>query len=82
VKIVTRAEAQLFMAELPRDQESTAVASELADRIMRFVAIAGNSRIPGWVLAAQSWRPSRSDGQQPFAAPILTRPERKRAVLG
>lgn len=81
VKIAKRAGVQAFIVELPRYQGFTAVASELADRNISFVEIAGNSRISVSVLAAQSWQYKRSDAQQLFSAPILTRPEWKRAVL-
>jgi hypothetical protein len=44
--------------------------------------IAGNSRITISVLAPQSWHYDRPDAQLLFSAPILTRPEWKRDVLG
>jgi hypothetical protein len=81
-KIVKQAAPQAFIVDLPRYQEFTAVASELADRNISFVEIAGNSRITVSVLAPQSWQYDRSDAQQLFSAQMLTRPEWKRALLG
>jgi hypothetical protein len=82
VKIVKQIGPQAFIVDLPRYQEFTSVAVELADRGIHFVEIAGNSRITISVLAPQSWRYGSPDAQQLFSAPILTRPEWKRAVLG
>lgn len=82
VKIVKQVGAQEFIVDMPRYQEFTAVASEFADHDVRFVEIAGNSRITISVLAPQSWRYDRPDAQQLFSTPILTRPEWKRVVLG
>jgi len=82
VKVVKQAGPQAFIVDIPRYQEFTAVASELADHDIHFVEIAGNSRITVSILAPQSWRYDRPDAQQLFSAPILTRPEWKRAVLG
>jgi len=82
VKIVKQSGPQAFIVDLPRYQEFTTVASGFAERDIRFVEIAGNSRITSSVLAPQSWRYDRSDAQQLFSAPILTRAEWKRTVLG
>jgi hypothetical protein len=82
VKIVKQAGPQSFIVDIPRYQEFTTVAAELADRDVHFVEIAGNSRINISVLAPQSWLYDRTDAQQLFSAPLLTRPEWKRAVLG
>jgi hypothetical protein len=82
VKIVKQAGPQAFIVDMPRYQEFSTLAAELADREIHFVEIAGNSRITISVLAPQAWRYDRSDAQQLFSAPILTRPEWKRVVLG
>ena len=82
VKIVQQAGPRVFIVDLPRYQEFTVLAGELADRDIHFVEIAGNSRITFSVLAPQSWQYDRADAQPLFSAPILTRPELKRAVLG
>jgi hypothetical protein len=79
---VKQAGPQSFIVDIPRYQEFTTVAAELADRDVHFVEIAGNSRINISVLAPQSWLYDRTDAQQLFSAPLLTRPEWKRAVLG
>jgi hypothetical protein len=82
VKIVKQVGLQAFIVDMPRYQEFSTLAAELADRDIHFVEIAGNSRITVSVLAPQAWRYDRPDAQQLFSAPILTRPEWKRAVLG
>jgi hypothetical protein len=82
VKILKQAGAQAFILDMPRYQEFTALAVELTDRDIHFVEIAGNSRITISVLAPQSWHYDRPDAQLRFSAPILTRPEWKRDVLG
>jgi hypothetical protein len=82
LKIVKQAGARAFIVDMPRYQEFTTVAAALGDRDIYFVEIAGNSRINVSVLAPRAWRYDRRDAQQLFSAPILTRPEWKRTVLG
>ncbi len=45
VKIVKQAGPQAFIVDMPRYQEFSTLAAELADREIHFVEIAGNSRI-------------------------------------
>ena len=82
MKIVQQAGPHAFIVDLPRYQQFTALAAELADRDVHFVEIAGNSRITISVLTPQSWHYDRPDAQPLFSAPVLTRPEWKRDVLG
>jgi hypothetical protein len=81
-KEVKQVGPQAFLVDIPRYQEFTSVASALAEHDVHFVEIAGNSRIIVSVLAPQSWNDDRSKAQQLFSAPVLTRPELKRVVLG
>lgn len=81
-KIVQQAGANNFIVEIPRYQEFTTVATELAGRDMHFVEIAGNSRIILSVIAPEAWRYGGADAQPLFATRILTHPEMQRFVLG
>ena len=82
VKKLKQVAAQEFIVDLPRYQEFTSVASELAERDVHFVEIAGNSYIVMSVLAPQSWHYDRDDGQELFSISVLTRQEIKRVVIG
>lgn len=82
VKIMSQAGPRAFVVDIPRYQEFTEIASELAERGVRFIDIAGNSEILVSVLAPQSWRYANADAHQLFSNPILTRPGMQRVVLG
>ncbi|HLJ30585.1 MAG TPA: hypothetical protein VKY85_28025 [Candidatus Angelobacter sp.] len=81
VKVVKDAGSGAFIVDLPRYQEFTGAALELAQRDIHFVEIAGNSQILVSALAPASWNYRHPDAQQLFSTPILTRPEVKRVVL-
>lgn len=80
VKEVKQVGPRAYIVDIPRYQEFTSVALELARRDVRFVEIAGNSRIIVSVLAPDSWH-YHASGAQLFSAPILTRPGTQRVVL-
>ena len=82
VKELKQVGPRAFIVDMPRYQEFTGMASELAARGVRFVEIAGNSRIIVSVIAPESWHYGRGNAQQLFSSVILTRPETKRVVLG
>ena len=81
VKVVKQAGPQAEIVVIPRYQEFTAVASNLAQHGVRWVEIAGNTQITVSVLASQSWRYEGSAGRQLFSMPLLTHAGRQRAVL-
>ena len=82
VKIVKQLGPRAFIVDIPRYQEFTGIASELAERAVQFVDIAGNSKILVSVLAERSWRYTSSDARQLFSSPVLTRADMQRVVLG
>jgi len=82
VRVVRQAYSGAFILAMPRYQEFTAVAARLAERNAHFVEIAGNSQIILSVLAPQTWRYNNRYGKELFAAPLLTRPDKQRVVLG
>ena len=82
VRVVRQADSGAFILAMPRYQEFTAVAARLADRNALFVEIAGNSQIILSVLAPQTWGYNNRYGKELFAAPLLTRPDKQRVVLG
>jgi hypothetical protein len=70
-----------WIVGIPRYQEFTAVASELAAQGVQFVDIAGNAQILVSLLAPQDWRYAGDDAQLLFSTPILTDPNRQRMVM-
>ena len=82
MRVVRQAGSGAFILATPRYQEFTAVAARLADRNALFVEIAGNSQIILSVLAPQTWGYNNRYGKELFAAPLLTRPDKQRVVLG
>ena len=56
IKLIRQVEAGQFIIDLPRYQEFTSVASDLASRDVRFIEIAGNSQVLISVLAPRSWQ--------------------------
>jgi hypothetical protein len=82
MKGVKQVGPRAFIVDIPRYQEFTGIASKLAERGVRFIDIAGNSRIIVSVIAPESWHYERSEAQQLFSSVILTHPETKRVVIG
>ncbi len=82
MKMVKQTGPREFIVDIPRYQEFTATALVLAERRVRFVEIAGNSRIIVSVLAPQSWHYGDSQAPELFSTPVLTHPGMKRAVIG
>ena len=82
MKEVKQVGPEAFIVDIPRYQEFTGIASKLAERGVRFVEIAGNSRIIVSVIAPESWHYERSNAEKLFSSVILTHPERKRVVIG
>lgn len=80
-KQVKQAGRDAFIVEIPRYQEFTTVALQLAGRGVQFVNIAGNSKIIVSVVAPSAWRYNGANGKQLFWMPILSRPERQRVVI-
>lgn len=81
VKEVKQAGPRAYIVDISRYQEFTSIALELVQRDVRFVEIAGNSRIIVSALAPDSWRYA-GPGTQLFTAPVLTRPRTQRVVIG
>jgi hypothetical protein len=81
VKVVKQVGPKAFIVDIPRYQEFTTVASVLTGEDVRFVEIAGNSQIAVSVIAPSSWGNRDEKADQLFSMPILTRPEKVRAVL-
>lgn len=82
IKVVKQTGPGAFILDLPRYQEFTLVSTELAQRDIHFVEIAGNSQILVSALAPTSWNYQHSEGKQLFSTPLLIHPELKRVVFG
>ncbi len=82
VKKVKQVGPRAFVVDIPRYQEFTSIASQLARRNVTFVEIAGNSQITLSVLAPPAWHYNGSDAHVLFATPILTHLEQSRFVVG
>lgn len=70
-----------FVVIIPRYQEFTTIASELAHRGVRFVEIAGNDEVLLSAIAPRGWSYDVGEGEVLFTADILTRPDARRVVL-
>ena len=81
VKKVQQVGAGTYIAELPRYQEFTTVATALAASDVHFVEIAGNTQILVSAIAPRSWRFDLSSGGPLFSEPILTRPDQQRVLI-
>jgi hypothetical protein len=81
LKVVKQVGPQIYIVDIPRYQEFTAVASMLAQHGARFVEIAGNSQITLSVLTPRTWHYHGSVASQLFSVPVLTHPESQRVVL-
>ena len=81
VKIIKQTGPDAFIVDLPRYQEFTTVAMDLAQRDIHFVEVAGNSQILVSALAPSSWSYHGGSAQQLFISPIEIHPELKRVVF-
>jgi hypothetical protein len=81
-KIVKQVGTKAYIVNMPRYQEFTTVASAFAEHDIQFVEIAGNSQILVSFLAPQPWRLNSDNVQQLFSAPLLTRPNIQRVLIG
>lgn len=70
-----------YVVDIPRYQEFTTIAVQLAQRKVPFVEIAGNSQILISALAASDWLYEQSNGKVLFSSVVLTRPGITREVL-
>ena len=82
IKKVQEAGTRALIVDIPRYQEFSTIAQELAQRNVRFTEVAGNSQITVSVLSPQEWRYGSSAAQELFSAPILTHPGQKRVFMG
>jgi hypothetical protein len=78
VRLVKAIGPRSCIAILPRYQEFTTVASQLAARGVHFVEIAGNEEVLFTTLAAAEWT---YPGEVLFSSPILTQPALKRIAV-
>jgi hypothetical protein len=81
VRVVKAIGPDSFVVIIPRYQEFTTVASQLAACGVRFVEIAGNHEIFLTALVPRGWDSTLKNGQFLFSADILTQPEVKRIAL-
>jgi hypothetical protein len=81
MKMVKQAAVDAFIVDIPRYQEFTAIAVQLAQRKVRFVEIAGNTQILVSALTPSDWRYDQSNAKALFSFPVLTRPGVQRTVL-
>jgi hypothetical protein len=70
-----------FIVDIPRYQEFTTVAVQLAARNVHFGEIAGNSQILISVLAPTTWGYGNNNAKLLFSSRVLTRPGTTRDVL-
>src|SRR5215469_1701789 len=81
VNLIRQVGPAAWIARVPRYQQFTTVALEIAAQGIDFVEIAGNSQILVSVLTPQGWRNTSGEAQQLFSAPILTDQKRQRIVM-
>ncbi|HLW54244.1 MAG TPA: hypothetical protein VKW06_15515 [Candidatus Angelobacter sp.] len=81
IRTVKQVGPRSFIVDIPRYQEFTPLAVELAGHDVRFVEIAGDAQILLSVLAPDSWKPDRTGAQQLFSTPVLIAPGRRRVVV-
>jgi hypothetical protein len=67
-----------YIVAIPRYQEFTAIATQLAHQNVRFVEIAGNDEILLTAIAPRSWSGDVTPGQVVFSAELPTQPDYKR----
>jgi hypothetical protein len=83
IKVVKQIAPQSFIVSIPRYQEFTDRAIELAKRDVQFVQIVGNDEIMLTVVAPKNWTYDLpvSDGSLLFTENFLTQPDAKRIAL-
>jgi hypothetical protein len=81
IRIVKLAGLQSFLVIIPRYQEFTTIASELAKRDVHFREIAGNDEILLSALVPQDWTYDLPEGRFLFSNGILTQPATKRIAV-
>lgn len=67
-----------FIVAIPRYQEFTTLATELARQDVHFVEIAGNDEVMITVLAPKAWAGAAGPGEIIFKAELPTHPDQKR----
>jgi hypothetical protein len=82
VKIIEQTGPGVFIVDIPRYQEFTAVAQAMAQQGIRFTDIAGSSQITLSVLVPTRWNYDATDAHELFAQPVLTAPGTHRVVMG
>lgn len=82
IKKTLDAGERALIVDIPRYQEFTTIAQELAQRYVRFLEVAGNPQITVSVLALEGWRYGHPGAQELFSSPILTHPGQKRVLMG
>ena len=70
-----------FLVKMPRYQEFTEVAGELAGAGAKFVEIAGNDEIALTAIAPAGWKYGLAEGSVMFAAPLPTDGNRQRVAI-
>jgi hypothetical protein len=83
VKIVTETTRPTYIVSIPRYQEFTDLAVQLAKHDVHFLQIAGNDEIMLTIVAPKNWSYdlAASDGSLLFTEDILTQPGVKRTAL-
>jgi hypothetical protein len=83
IKNVKQLSPQSFVVSIPRYQEFTDVAVQLAKRGVHFAQVAGNDEIMLTIVAPKNWGYdlSTSDGSLLFTESFLTQPDVKRIAL-
>ena len=72
---------QQYLVKLPRYQEFTTVAQQLAAEGVTFVEIAGNDEIALTALVPKGWQYNQKDGSLQFRTRIPTSPDQERVEL-
>jgi hypothetical protein len=81
VKNIRQVGPKAFIVDIPRYQEFTSIASDLARRGVSFVEIAGNSRILVSAIVPETRQYRLPEGQELFSTPMLTTPGQRRVVI-
>ncbi|MBI3797034.1 MAG: hypothetical protein HY268_08715 [Deltaproteobacteria bacterium] len=66
---------------LPRYEPFTKAVTELANKGVQFIEIAGNEQILMTVIAPPAWQATPQQGEILLARPILTQPDKKRVAI-
>lgn len=74
-------DAHSQLLSLPRYEPFTAVVTELARKGMRFVEIAGNTKILMTVIAPREWQDTQNRGEILVEWKVLTQPDHKRVAM-